>query len=433
MSHPKVVYVPWLHMHQPLVWTNDEKLVSNLKKMIDSEDPREQWDGKLIARAYKNPAKYVMKLKKEGYNPKIMLDFSGILLESLKNMSKDLKKIEIDGEKIGDIIRIYKQILKKYPESVEFAGTAYSHCYFPATPEQDWRFQIEEWQNTFKKLFGNNALKNVRGFWLPEMGIPNNEKLSKLIKILKDFGYEWIILPIEAVEGEKEMNYEQRIIMTSSPHLIRVKDESFICFFRVRHDFIDQLSGCDAKCVYDKCLEAARIFSRSKLGKEIGKIPALVVPASDGENGNVMRNEFFPKTFVPFFKEKLNCVSSMTISEFLHEYYGKKNLIKSEVKIKREGASWMDGHELWLAGDERLNIKREVENMSKTFHRLEIKYEKSRKLKKIHDEVKRALLIAETSCYLYWGTKFWFEQAKKTLDYASQKLNKLIKFNNQSS
>ncbi|MFN6992245.1 MAG: hypothetical protein ACK4MM_05940, partial [Fervidobacterium sp.] len=221
----KAVYVPWLHMHQPLVW-HDGKLMSNLQKMLHSRDSKESWEAKLMARAYKNPAKYVLELADKGFKPKIMLDFSGLLLQSLQDMKNELKHVDVNGEKIGDIIDLYKKAMDKHPESIEFAGTAYSHCYFPATPEDDWGFQIEEWRKTFKKLFGERHLERVKGFWLPEMGIPGDkEKLSTLISLLKDYGYEWMILPIEALQGEKQLGFEQRVIVTSQPHMIEANNE----------------------------------------------------------------------------------------------------------------------------------------------------------------------------------------------------------------
>ncbi|MEM5883151.1 MAG: glycoside hydrolase, partial [Candidatus Aenigmatarchaeota archaeon] len=169
------VYVPWLHMHQPLIWfkTNEEeKLISNLEKMLLSQDARESWDAKLIARAYKNPAKYFKQLREEGYRPRIILDFSGILLESLEELGKRgvLDKVEVEGEKIEDIIEIYKEVLNF--DGIEMAGSAYSHCYFPAIPEEDWNLQVEEWKRTFGRIFGKKILERVKGFWLPELGLP---------------------------------------------------------------------------------------------------------------------------------------------------------------------------------------------------------------------------------------------------------------------
>lgn len=167
-------YVPWLHMHQPLTIT-DESLISNLEKMLLSDDSKDSWEAAIMARAYKNPAKYINELSSKGYNPKIMLDFSGILLKGLSEMKNKLKEIEVNGEKIGDIIDLYKNVMKKYPSAIEFAGTSYSHCYFPVTPEHDWPYHIEEWRNLFKRLFGNKELEKVKGFWLPEMGVPKKK------------------------------------------------------------------------------------------------------------------------------------------------------------------------------------------------------------------------------------------------------------------
>jgi len=414
----KVVYVPWLHMHQPLVWYKN-RLMSNLEMMILSNDSGIVNNSILIARAYKNPVKYVKDLKRKGFNPKIMLDFSGILLESLKELTKNFKKMKVGEEKIGDIIKLYKEVLKKYPSSIEFAGTAYSHCYFPVTPETDWELQITEWKNVFKKLFGKNALEHVKGFWLPEMGIPGDEdKLAELIKILKDTGYEWVILSTDAIEGEEEMSYERRISLTSRPHVLSVKGEEITTILKIKYDFLDQQSGCDANCVYRKCLEAAKTFKNKK--------PALIVPATDGENGNVMLNEFFPKTFVPFFKKRVEKkISSLTITEFLQKYYDKRE-ITSKIKIKKYGGSWVGEHKQWKEGIIRETINKRIEEMSRRFN--EIKPEKLRNgLKNDYETAKRMLLISETSCYTYWGTEFWFSQGEKMIKILEKLLKRLAK------
>jgi hypothetical protein len=394
--------------------------------MILSEDSRESWDGKLIARAYKNPSKYVKELKKEGYNPKIMLDFSGILLESLQELgnNKFLDKLEVEGEKIGDIIELYKEILKKYPDSVEIAGTAYSHCYFPTTPEDDLKLQIEEWRETFKRIFGRKNLERVKGFWFPEMGIPGFEnKLHLLIKAVKEY-YEWCILPLQAIEGYENLSYKERIKTSCMPHLLEIKDQSIPIIFRIPTYFIDQQSGCEANELYTKLIEAGKIFSNNK--------PAFVVSASDGENGNVMANEFFPKTFVPFFKEKLNNkISSYCVTDFLHEFYSEKVEIKptSKIKVKTIGASWVDTHEFWSGGLERTEMVKKIRDASNKFHEIERRLRERKIEKEIQaalEETKHALLISETSCYVYWGTDFWFAQGEQTLNYIYKKIQNLI-------
>jgi hypothetical protein len=389
-------------MHQPLVFI-DDKLESNLKKMILSKDSKESWDAKLIARAYKNPATYVEKLVK--FDPKIVLDFSGILLESLVQLSDLLEDVYVGEEKIGNVIEAYKRVLRKYPNAIEFAGSAYSHCYFPVTPERDWKWQIEEWRNVFSSIFGESHLKRVKGFWLPEMGVPSyGDKLARLIKILRDFGYEWLILPLFSVKDYHKLTYEQKISLTVKPHKLRVDNQEIVVFFSSPYYFIDQQAGVSASYIYDQCIKTFK-FLKDK--------PALIITASDGENGNVMMNEFFPQTFTEFHtKVKDEKVSSILISDFLEEFYKGEKL--EEVELSLLGASWVGGHERWIWGEKRTEISRKIDEISKIVN------EKANE--KNFKEILRLLLILETSCYVYWGTDYWFSQGEKVLKLLKDKI-----------
>jgi hypothetical protein len=401
----KSFWVPWLHMHQPLVFI-DDKLESNLKKMLLSKDSKENWDAKLIARAYKNPAIYVEKLAK--FDPKIVLDFSGILLESLNQLSGFLEDVYVGEEKIGNIIESYKIVLRKYSDAIEFAGSAYSHCYFPVTPERDWRWQIEEWQNVFSSIFGKSQLKKVKGFWLPEMGVPSyGDKLSNLIKILRDFGYEWLILPLFSVKDYYKLTYEQRISLITKPFNLKVNNQEITVIFSAPYYFIDQQAGVSASYIYEQCIKASE-FSKDK--------PALVITASDGENGNVMMNEFFPKTFTEFHtKVKDDKVSSILVSEFLEKFYKGEKL--DEVDLNLLGASWIGGHERWIWGEKRSAIAKKVDEVSKMIN--------ERVDEKNFKELLRLLLIAETSCYVYWGIDYWFSQGERVLKILKKKVEKV--------
>jgi len=138
-----------------------------------------------------------------------------------------------------------------------------------------------------------------------------------------------------------------------------------------------------------------------------------------------MINEFFPKTFVPFFKKRVKKISSLTITEFLEKYYDKEK-ITSRIKIKKYGGSWVGGHEHWEEGSRREIVNKKIEDMSKRFHR--IKPEELRKnLMNTYETAKCMLLISETSCYTYWGTTFWFLQGKKTIKLLEKLLKKLAK------
>jgi hypothetical protein len=404
----KAVYLPWLHMHQPMVFSENNNTVSNLEKMLGSEDSRDQWDGRLMARAYRNPAFWVWNLEGEGKHPRVAVDFSGILLESLANIKTLHSQNDVDGNAIGGIIAFWEQVLDEFPGSIEFSGTAYAHCYFPVTPEEDWELQVDFWRRRFSSLFGSVATRRVKGFWLPEMGVPAAEKLSRLVGLLKSRGYEWLILPIEAVKTEKALTFEQRVAIFSQPHVLRTAQGEMTAIFRPKYDFIDQQSGCDANGVYNKCIEAARILE--KTGR---KSPALIVPASDGENGNVMMNHFFSDTFIPFFREKADeQVSSMTVTQYLKEYPP-----DSEIELQTVGSSWLGGHSQWSRGDRRVEMNRKIEELSRRFHEWETRTSRS-------EEAVKAFLMAETSCYVYWNSSFWFDQGEKMIEFAYQKMKK---------
>jgi hypothetical protein len=402
----KAVYLPWLHMHQPMVFSEDNEIIGNLEKMFSSDDSRDQWDARLMAMAYRNPAFWVRNLEGEEKHPRVAVDFSGILLENLEKTKELYSQMDVDGNVIGDIIELWKQVLHEFHDSIEFSGTAYAHCYFPVTPEEDWEYQIDFWRKVFRSLFGPEPIRRVKGFWLPEMGVPAAEGLSRLVKLLKSKGYEWLILPIEAVKAERTLSYEKHVETFCQPHILRTEGGEITVIFRPKYNFIDQQAGCDANGIYNKCLEAARISEKS--GR---KCPALVVPASDGENGNVMMNHFFSDTFIPFFKEKQDSeVSSMTITQYLKEYPP-----DSEIELQAIGGSWLGSHSHWDGGNKQLDMKKKIEELSSRFHDSQAKAPRS-------EEALKALLMAETSCYVYWNSSFWFDQGERMIKFAYQKM-----------
>jgi len=393
----KVFYIPWLHFHQPYLIFNG-KLVSNLEKMIFSSDSKERWDGYLIARAYKNPADFVYELRNKGFDAKIALDFSGILLEQLVDLEerKIFNQIEIQGKIVDGIISMYEKVFEEFLDSFELAGSAYAHAYFPSIPHQDWDLQIKEWKACFSKIFGKKILERVKGFWLPELGVPAWEDLQvELIKTLKKNGYEWLILPLSCINGYEKLDLKERLRIATQKNLVKVADQEFFAFFRIPPYFIDQQSGCPYSQLLKKLIEL----------KEIVKKDCIAIPASDGENGNVMMNEFFPQTFLPFFQnlkqnEKLG-ISTCLISEFFEEkdYY-------KVLELKQIGSSWLGTHKFWLEGSKREKILERIEELSKKI--------REKNLLQV-ERIKRIFLIAETSCYLYWGSNFWFSQAEKIL------------------
>ena len=451
LAAAKAIYVPWLHMHQPLIWFvypknilnpkkwENESLIGNLEKMLYEGN----YDALKMAMAYANPAKFITRLSEDGLDPKIMLDFSGTLLESLERLcsSDDFNnsyvRVDMAGrdEQVGNIIEQYKAALAKYPDAIEFTGTGYYHPYFPAIPKEDWGAQIGRWREKFKSLFGEKALSNVKGFWLPEMGIPGEEAdLFQLIREIKKAGYKWMILP--AVENPGACPLElpsgewNRFRIFNEPHALSAtsggETESIVAV--VREPGIDHQSGCGAGGVYDK----ANWVIRERAAMKANISPALLVPTSDGENGNVMMNQFFFDSFTPFYSRFADDkVSSLCVSEYL-EAMQKKILGKidwerassafSPIRIKKKGGSWIGGHQQWLEGDRRLAIKRKMDKLSERLH----KFDKL-KGRPAYREAEDAVLNSETSCYVYWGSDFWFDQGEVSIKYAEKKIDGLGK------
>jgi hypothetical protein len=61
-------------------------------------------------------------------------------------------------------------------------------------------------------------------------------------------------------------------------------------------------------------------------------------------------------------------------------------------------------------------MKHKIEQLSHKFH--------TRQTKASKEDAVKALLMAETSCYVYWNSDFWFDQGKRMINFAYQKLEK---------
>lgn len=415
-NHPQAVFVPWLHMHQPPIFVRrgeEMQLMGNLEKMLSGEaNSEESWNARWFARAYTNPARYVEQLAKEGDAPRIMVDYSGVLLEELARLSSNgtFADLDVGGEVVGDVIALFRRVLAKHPEAIEFAGTAYSHCYFPATPERDWELQIQQWRRVFANLFGEAALEGVRGFWLPEMGMLGEpERALRLLRLLKHYGYQWLILPASTLihpQGWPTPLLENRV------HRLVVETEGdredILCIVRDTDMGIRQQSGQNA----DGCLNDIRYRGQVFQAADVEN-PPLIVPTSDGENGNVMMFEYFNNTFAPLFcnRQQWPDIAFMTVSEYLDHFPD----VTTEVRLNETGGSWIGGHDSWFEGGDRQQILEEIERLSQIHARLETSSE----------EAKQMLLLCETSCFVYWNSSFWFDQGKLMIERAKEAINRI--------
>ena len=84
---------------------------------------------------------------------------------------------------------------------VEWLGSFWGHAVAPSTPIPDLSLQINARQHQFARLFGDDALRRVRGFSLPEMHLLNHpDTLFALLHALRNAGYQWLMVQEHSVE-----------------------------------------------------------------------------------------------------------------------------------------------------------------------------------------------------------------------------------------
>ncbi|MEI7452214.1 MAG: polysaccharide deacetylase family protein [Candidatus Falkowbacteria bacterium] len=98
-------------------------------------------------------------------------------------------------EELGytDLIERLKKLLDK--GQIEITGTAAYHGLLPLLPEEEIIAQIKENEDILRKYFGADF--KPRGFFMPEMAYG-----VTAAKIIKQLGYEWIVLDEIAFNGK---------------------------------------------------------------------------------------------------------------------------------------------------------------------------------------------------------------------------------------
>ena len=129
-----------LHMHQPTIPAGENgKLISHLQYMFEHTSEGDNHNAEPFAQCYKRLAQIIPSLIDEGYDPKIMLDYSGNLLWGIEQMGRE------------DILKSLKLLAcdQKVQPHVEWLGTFWSHAVASSTPPSDFKLQITAWQNHF--------------------------------------------------------------------------------------------------------------------------------------------------------------------------------------------------------------------------------------------------------------------------------------------
>ena len=431
-----------LHMHQPTIPAGKSgELVSHLQYMVENQGEGDNHNAEPFAQCYRRMADLIPQLISEGCNPRIMLDYSGNLLWGVHQMGRD----DITGA-----LR-YLACDTSMQRHVEWLGTFWSHAVAPSTPIPDLKLQISAWQHQFVDLFGEEALKRVKGFSPPEMHLPNHpDTLHAFIQALNDCGYSWLMVQEHSVENldGSPLSHSQRYLPNQ---LVARSSTGEIARITV----LIKTQGSDTKLVG----QMQPYYEALTLGKQpLGSrhIPSVVTQIADGENGGVMMNEF-PEAFVQAHRKALNQNSEgdggqaqtvaingsewlelleqagVTASDFpevqavqqhrLWKQVGSdssretvnaaiEELKASNSGFSMEGASWTNNLS-WVEGYD--NVLEPMNQLSAAFHQhfdQQTSEDPSFTTSERYQKALLHLLLLETSCFRYWGQGTWTEYAR---------------------
>ncbi len=415
-----------LHMHQPLIPAGGPelptaRLISNVQWMLDKPDSGDNYNARVFLWCYQRIGEFVPQLLDEGFQPRVMLEYSGTLLSGLRQMGAT-DVLDALARLTGD---------ERTRRAVEWLGCPWGHAVAPSTPVQDYRLHVEAWQHHFAALFGLDALGRVRGFSPSELALPNQPDVAyEFVKTLLDCGYQWVLVQehsIEQPDGQapQHRHLPHRLVCTNA----RGETATITAVIKTQ--------GSDTKLIgqmqpYDE----AKGLSRLDLAGQ--QIPPLVTQMADGENGGVMMNEFPAK----YFEVMRACSGSLTpimnVTEYLERlesvgfqetdlpviqplFHSRiwermvpgegperlaeviKQLRAEDGRFHMEGGSWTNNRS-WVQGYDTVLVP--MERASSLFHeRITASGIPSSEPRYRHALFH--LLSAETSCYRYWGAGMW--------------------------
>lgn len=434
LEEKKALFACALHMHQPTIPAGYKgELICNLQQMFEHQGEGDNHNASVFAWCYSRMGDFIPELVANGCSPRIMLDYSGNLLWGLQQMGREdilnnLRKITVDPT---------------YQPYVEWLGTMWSHGVIPSTPIPDIKLHIQAWQHHFMAIFGEDALRRVKGFSPPEMHLPNHpDTLYEYIKALKECGYRWLLVQehsLERLDGQG-LHHDDKYI----PNRLMAKNS--------RGEVISitaliKTQGSDTKLVA-QMQPYHEAKTKDKLSVNGVMIPPCVTQIADGENGGVMMNEF-PRDFPPLWYDIKNSdVVGVNGTEYLelleasgvseddfpvcqavgqHKIWQRVGdnitpegvqgaiafLTENDHQFHTEGASWTNDLS-WVKGYE--NVLQPMNQLSALFHqKYDVLIEESPEITKRQDYQEALLynLLLQTSCFRYWGQGTWTDYAKQ--------------------
>ena len=432
-----------LHMHQPLIPAGGDDLqtagiISNLQYMFEHQDIGDNHNASVFQWCYKRIGELVPNMIDQGQQPRVMLEYSGTLLDGMRRMGlddvfDDLKRVTCDP---------------RYRHAVEWLGAPWGHAVAPSTPVQDYRLHVKAWQHHFAAIFGEEALGRVRGFSPSEMALPNHPDVAyEFVKTLNDCGFDWVLVQEHTVEqpdnghGPELKHLPHRLVCTNS----KGETASIIAIIKTQ--------GSDTKLVaqMQPFYEAKSLSPYTLAGKQV---PPLVTQIADGENGGVMMNEFPPMFQQASAEASGSATPLMNVTEYLEQLYamgiqqddfpviqpmhqkalwerfkagsGEKKLAAAIKEAKEadhqfhmDGGSWTSDLS-WVDGYE--NVLGPMEETSALFSEVVLKPAVPTNDPRYRNALYH-LMASQCSCYRYWGQGLWTDYGREICRRAMAILN----------
>jgi hypothetical protein len=422
-----------LHMHQPLIPAGGSDLrtaemISNLKHMMDNPGIGDNHNASVFHWCYKRMGEFIPQLMDEGKQPRVMLDYSGVLLHGLRQMG------------LNDVFDSLKRITcdSRYRSGAEWLGNTWGHAVAPSTPVQDYRLHVLAWQHHFAAIFGLEALSRVRGFSPAEMALPNHPDTAyEFVKTLKDCGYQWVLVQEHTVErpengqGPERKHLPHRLVCRNS----RGEEASIIAIIKTQ--------GSDTKLVAQmQPYYEAKGLSRWQLDGH--QVAPLVSQIADGENGGVMMNEFPSKYLEVMRESSWSNTPPVNVTEYLEHLFASgvqekelpvvqpicqkkiwenfkpgegperlgqviEQLKKADHRFHMEGGSWTNNIS-WVKGYE--SLLGPIEKCSSLFYEKVLKPGVSTNDPRYRNAL-FYLMCSQTSCYRYWGQGIWTDYGRE--------------------
>ncbi len=258
-----------------------------------------------------------------------------------------------------DLISNIARLIKS--GQIDLTGTACYHPLLPLVPEKEIARQIDENEIILKKHFGNNF--SPRGFFLPEMAYSKN-----VAKIIKSFGYKWIILD--------EIAHSGKLGQTDTAQVYYDKSTKLKMIYRSRKD--------------------SSSFVPSMIKERI-KENTTIVSATDGELYG-LRHIDHTAEFEKLLKNKL--LKTTTVSEYISQAKSVKDTSPVNCSWDSSEKELQDGSPYILWYNENNEIQTKLWDLANLAYKTTEKYSQDENCTWSRWHLVRGL----ASCTFWWAS-----------------------------